>query len=232
MCYEIKKCPFCGLSASIQDCSYSGSDPMWSVLCDNPMCFAYTEPFKTKQGAIETWNKRPLEDELCKKIKELERRCSEKINGETSDGYHTFNELYYHRAVLFSAICRCFPERSWKSRKHHDGTMYPGMFIVGIETDDGQATYHYDIEPCWDMFPVKELEQAPEWDGHTPQQAIERIHNMRFESITNLIHQAELARTAALGYRDTIRRFQREVDEGYRYWKTWLATEHGKRKEQ
>ena len=166
------------------------------------------------------------------RIAELEQQLSEKITGETSDGYHTFNELYHHRAVLFSVICRCFPERSWKSRKHHDGTMYPGMFIVGIETDDGQATYHYDIEPCWDMFPVKELEQAPEWDGHTPQQAIERIHNMRFESITNLIHQAELARTAALGYRDTIQQLQRVVDEGYRYWKTLLATEHGKRKEQ
>ena len=110
---------------------------------------------------------------------ELEQQLSEKITGETSDGYHTFNELYHHRAVLFSVICRCFPERSWKSRKHHDGTMYPGMFIVGIETDNGQATYHYDIEPYWDMFPVKELEQAPEWDGHTPQEAIERIGKMQ-----------------------------------------------------
>ena len=46
------------------------------------------------------------------------------------------------------------------------------------------------------------------------------------------MHQAELARTAALGYRDTIQQLQRLVDEGYRYWKTLLATEHGKRKEQ
>lgn len=37
---------------------------------------------------------------------------------------------------------------------------------------------------------------------------------------------------AALGYRDTIQQLQRVVDEGYRYWKTLLATEHGKRKEQ
>ena len=53
--------------------------------------------------------------------------------------------------------------------------MYEGMFIVGLETPDGQATYHYDIDPYWRMFPVKELERAPEWDGHTPAQAIERI---------------------------------------------------------
>ena len=97
------------------------------------------------------------------------------ITGETSDGYHTFNELYHHRAVLFSVIVKAFPDRAWKARKHHDGSMYDGMFIVGIETPDGQATYHYDVDPYWDMFKCKELEYAPEWDGHTPAQAIARI---------------------------------------------------------
>ena len=97
------------------------------------------------------------------------------ITGETSDGYHTFNELYHHRAVLFSVIVKAFPERAWKARQHHDGTMYSGMFIVGIDTPEGQATYHYDIDPYWDMFECRELERAPEWDGHTPAQAIERI---------------------------------------------------------
>lgn len=97
------------------------------------------------------------------------------ITGDTSDGYHTFNELYHHRAVLFSVIVKAFPERAWKARQHHDGTMYDGMFIVGIDTPEGQASYHYDIDPYWDMFDCRELERAPEWDGHTPAQAIERI---------------------------------------------------------
>lgn len=98
-----------------------------------------------------------------------------KIDGDTSDGYHTFNELYHHRAVLFSVIVKAFPERAWKSRKHHDGTMYDGMFIVGIDTPQGQATYHYDVDPYWKMFECQELECAPEWDGHTPAEAIARI---------------------------------------------------------
>lgn len=97
------------------------------------------------------------------------------ITGETSDGYHTFNELYHHRAVLFSVIVKAFPERAWKARQHHDGTMYDGMFIVGIDTPRGQATYHYDIDPYWDIFECPELERAPEWDGHTPEEAIDRI---------------------------------------------------------
>lgn len=97
------------------------------------------------------------------------------ITGDTSDGYHTFNELYHHRAILFSVICNDRPEVAWKSKKHHDGTMYDGMFIVGIDTPEGQATYHYDIDPYWNLFRVKELELAPEWDGHTPGEAIRRI---------------------------------------------------------
>ena len=103
------------------------------------------------------------------------------INGETSDGYHTFNELYHHRAVLFSVIVRDHREFAWKARKHHDGTMYEGMFIVGIETPKGQATYHYDLDPYWDMFDCEEREYAPEWDGHTPDDAIARIAELGSE---------------------------------------------------
>lgn len=99
--------------------------------------------------------------------------------GKITDGYHTFDELYHHRAVLFSVICNTYKESAWKSKKHHDGTMYDGMFIVGINTPEGQATYHYDLEPYWDMFNVKELDKAPQWDGHSPTEAIERIGKLK-----------------------------------------------------
>lgn len=105
----------------------------------------------------------------------IENEPDAKIDGNTSDGYHTFDELYHHRAVLFSVIVKAFPEQAWKSRKHHDGTMYDGMFIVGIDTPQGQATYHYDVDPYWEMFACRELDCAPEWDGHTPAEAIARI---------------------------------------------------------
>ena len=95
--------------------------------------------------------------------------------GNLSDGYHTFNELYHHRAILFSVICNSMPDKAWKSLLHDTGDMFDGMFIVGIDTPEGQATYHYDIEPYWDMFKVRVLDKAPEWDGHTPQIAIDRI---------------------------------------------------------
>lgn len=99
-------------------------------------------------------------------------------DGNTSDGHHTFNELYHHRAVLFSVICNANPAISWKSKLHHDGMMYDDRFIVGIETPQGQATYHYDIATYWEMFNVQEFEKAPEWDGHTSEEAIERIRQL------------------------------------------------------
>ena len=42
--------------------------------------------------------------------------------GEISDGYHTFNGLYYQRMVLFSALVNAYSDKSWKSWKHEDGS--------------------------------------------------------------------------------------------------------------
>ena len=102
------------------------------------------------------------------------------IQGEVSDGYHTFNELYHHRAVLFATICNKYKDLAWKSLKHDDNTMYDNMFIVGIKTPKGQATYHYDINPYWDTYfkNIKVLPKAPKYDGHTPEEAINRIFSL------------------------------------------------------
>lgn len=87
---------------------------------------------------------------------------------EISDGWHTFEELYYHRMILFLTIQKANKNISWKSKKHHDGTMFEDSFIVGIETPEGQYTYHYNLK-YWDLFEeIKELNYAPEYDGHKP----------------------------------------------------------------
>lgn len=87
--------------------------------------------------------------------------------GKISDGSHTFEELYYHRMVLFATICNQNKDKAWKSKKHDDDTMFENYFIVGIETREGTYTYHYELK-YWGMFEVRELINAPEWDGHTP----------------------------------------------------------------
>ena len=99
-------------------------------------------------------------------VDEINSRIQESTDkGEVSDGSHTFNELYYHRMILFLVICSQNRDKAWKSWKHHDGTMYEDYFIVGIDTPQGQFTYHYHAN-YWNNFEVKELEFAPMWDGH------------------------------------------------------------------
>lgn len=109
-------------------------------------------------------------DEINKMIDELDYR------GEVSDGSHTFDELYYHRMVLFSIICNMNKELSWKSYTHADGEVWDGYFIVGITTPKGNYTYHYQNQ-YWDMFDVEVLEKAPEWDGHTAKD-IDRLYSL------------------------------------------------------
>lgn len=88
--------------------------------------------------------------------------------GEMSDGYHTFNELYHQRMMLFAALVKAYKDKAWKSYKHEDGEpcFGGGWFIVGIDTPEGSYTYHYESKD-FDLFDCVELPVAKHWDGHT-----------------------------------------------------------------
>lgn len=88
--------------------------------------------------------------------------------GEMSDGYHTFNGLYYQRMVLFAALVKQNKDSAWKSHRHEDGELCfgGGWFIVGIDTPKGSYTYHYE-DKDWDLFDCEELPVGKHWDGHT-----------------------------------------------------------------
>jgi hypothetical protein len=97
--------------------------------------------------------------------------------GEISDGFHTFNELYEHRQILFSKLLSAFPEISWKSRKHADGSMFSGQeewFISGMKLPSGMITYHIEGR-FWDDTICPEIEFAPAWDGHTSNDVVNRL---------------------------------------------------------
>lgn len=104
-----------------------------------------------------------------KKVNEINAIINNiKDKGQISDGSHTFDELYYHRMVLFSVICNSYKNVCYKSKLHDDGTMYSGYFIVGVTTPEGDYSYHYELK-YWDMFDVTELKRAPKFDGHNPE---------------------------------------------------------------
>lgn len=121
-------------------------------------------------------------------IKEAEQRVvMETITGETSDGYHTFNELYDHRITLFIALCKIrashklAPTEVWRSKRHSNGELCFGtgtQFVLGIYTQKGkQITYHIPVERWEETNFAETLEKAPEWDGHSSEDVLKRLKN-------------------------------------------------------
>ena len=103
------------------------------------------------------------------------------IDENTSDGYHTFRELYDHRRALTAALMLLAESEgfctTWRSRAHHpdDTPCYEGYFIVGMNIGGGVITYHY-ANQYWDDFKhIPELPHAPKWDGEGPSDTVERL---------------------------------------------------------
>jgi hypothetical protein len=103
------------------------------------------------------------------------------IDGNTSDGYHTFNELYEFRKVYNAALFNEWGKSGkWdvhKSWKHSDGEpcFGGGWFIVVAILPSGQISNHYEAGD-WDLFKIKETERALySFDGHSGRDVIDRL---------------------------------------------------------
>jgi hypothetical protein len=97
------------------------------------------------------------------------------ITENTSDGYHTFKELYAHRIALFIALAKSHADISWKAIKHDDGSSLEGWFIAGMHLPTGDISYHLPDNE-WDRLDVEALTNAPKWDGHTSDDVVQRIN--------------------------------------------------------
>lgn len=103
------------------------------------------------------------------------------IEKTTSDGHHTFEELYRYRLLYNAALFNQWAIEDLydvhKSMFHHDGTVPFGdrkWFIVVAELPTGQISNHYRVSD-WDLFdiPMKDLPNV--YDGHTPAMVAERL---------------------------------------------------------
>lgn len=104
---------------------------------------------------------------------------SKKDMGEVSDGYHTFNELYAHRVRLFSTLMNAFPKSAWWSFQHHDGEQWEGWVLAGIDTPEGEVTYHLPESEIEHLPKGTEIEFGKEWDGHTADDVLDRLLTLR-----------------------------------------------------
>lgn len=133
--------------------------------------------------------------------------------GDLSDGYHTFNQLYYQRMMLFAALVKQNRDKAWKSLRHEDGELCfgGGWFIVGIDTPKGSYTYHYE-DNYFSLFDCKELEVGKHWDGHT-EKDVTRLLSLDQEPILDKIEDeieqlpttlVEIQRPHSVVYRDAV----------------------------
>lgn len=137
----------------------------------------------------------------ARKLAELKAAITERLNanvdGSTSDGYHTFDELYRYRMLYNAALFNEWAARTeyvktvdeWalhrangvvtdvhKSWCHSDGEQCfgGGWFVVSAQLPNGQITNHYPAEN-WKYFRIPIRPRAAEWDGHTPEEAATRL---------------------------------------------------------
>lgn len=112
------------------------------------------------------------------------------------DRYHHMDDLYEHRYRLYLALVKIYDNyvtplnchvKCWKSLLHDDGTMFDGDFILGMTVtrpqlsflasdppEEWMITYHLPMK-YWHLANVIELPKAPPYDGHTPDDVLERL---------------------------------------------------------
>lgn len=128
---------------------------------------------------------------MCLKLKQSKFRdqqialAAQEIDGSTSDGHHTFNELYEYRmlynALLFNEWAKQDKYDVHLSYRHSDGEQCFGKddyFVVVAMLPDGQVSNHYKGKYRHLFYEVPERERAAEYDGHTPQDALKRLHDL------------------------------------------------------
>lgn len=111
------------------------------------------------------------------------------ITENTSDGFHTFKELYEYRLLYNAAFFNNLKLASqaegsrpvyWmnvhKSKRHSDGEecFGGGWFIVMANLPTGQISNHYELKD-WDLFDIPAYETAEAWDGHSPADVADRM---------------------------------------------------------
>ena len=103
-------------------------------------------------------------------MKKLEIKGS---NIQISDGYHTFDELYDHRCLLWINLCLILPGLCGLIEDHFDG-----WFLLYMDNGSEQISYHCPNKYLYLVKGKIQISKEYEYDGHTSQDVIERLINM------------------------------------------------------
>ncbi|MCG7915915.1 MAG: hypothetical protein JAY71_18775 [Candidatus Thiodiazotropha weberae] len=113
--------------------------------------------------------------------------------GKVSDGYHTFEELYNHRCLLWVNVLQTHKDKSFKTWRNDSGQKWNGWFIAGINTEFGQITYHLP-EELWPYLDIQVKERNDDYDGHTSKDVLSRLKLLAASYISS-IHDCTMLET-------------------------------------
>ena len=132
----------------------------------------------------------------------IHKTITEERTSSTSDGNHSFQELYDHRSVLFIALSNMITEAykinmilcatiddkvyglyTWKSLYYENGDrIEDDFFLAGItainfnDKEDDRLDITYHCEPkWWDKFKCNDIQCAPKFTGYTSEDVLNRI---------------------------------------------------------
>ena len=104
--------------------------------------------------------------------------------GGVSDGYHTFDELYDHRNLLFINFCLI----SWESEASGEGRLFEtwwrhdentkGWFILYAQKAQGKQISYHIQDKFLPLVKGKIPNGGPEWDKHTSKDVLVRLEEM------------------------------------------------------
>lgn len=124
---------------------------------------------------------------MLRDINEMIEQMPSEEKGKVRDGYHSFDELYEHRIVLYIALAlsiavsdhHSLSDAIWRSKKHSDETNWDGWFLLGIGIEWGsQITYHLPMRFWNNCDFAHTFGRAPKFDGHTSQDVLKRISEL------------------------------------------------------
>jgi hypothetical protein len=94
------------------------------------------------------------------------------VGNDMSDGYHTFDELYDHRCLLFLNMCLDRPRLCcWRPD-------FEGWFCLYRNGPEGQISYHLPNRLLPLVEGQIERNDSVKFDGHNSNDVLERLAKM------------------------------------------------------
>jgi hypothetical protein len=112
------------------------------------------------------------------------------VNGDISDGYHTFDELYEHRCLLFLLFVtgQDLMGAAYAVLEH-----YEGWDLITYDSPEGQISYHVSTKyrHLWSGTLMEIPIERHKFDGHTPTDVVMRMMGILADRRSEALQEAE-----------------------------------------